>query len=234
MQELHAALLALQELDGEIARAEEALAVFDPRITELDAPVLAIEREIEATRHKLDEQRAAAERLAANAQQKRSRLDGYEERLSRTRTSREESTLRVEIDLVRRALDADASDIRQTSEQITRLDLKIDDLERQAAKVRQDIAPQRNELLQARQAAEDELVALRDRRENQAVRLDPQSRRLYERLRGGRTRTVLAPLTEGGACGNCFNVLPVQEQALVRRGDVLHRCESCGVILYVP
>jgi predicted nucleic acid-binding Zn-ribbon protein len=43
---------------------------------------------------------------------------------------------------------------------------------------------------------------------------------------------VLAPLTSEGACGNCFNVLPVQEQTEVRRGESLRRCEGCGVILY--
>lgn len=234
MQELHAALLELQSLDNEISQAEASLAEFEPGLAELDAPAAMIEREAGTTREKLEEQRALRERLESNAEQKRERLRGYEDRLGRARTSREESALRAEIDLVRRALEADVADIRQTSEQITRLDLKLDDLERQVTKLRADAAPRREELLQARQAAQDELNRLRDRRENQAVRLDTQSRRLYERLRGGRTRTVLAPLTEGGACGNCFNVLPVQEQAQVRSGDALHRCEGCGVILYVP
>jgi hypothetical protein len=48
----------------------------------------------------------------------------------------------------------------------------------------------------------------------------------------GKSRLSLAPLTDEGACGNCFNILPVQEQAEVRRGESLHRCEGCGVILY--
>jgi predicted nucleic acid-binding Zn-ribbon protein len=81
-------------------------------------------------------------------------------------------------------------------------------------------------------AAQLELDQLRERRENAAVRLDPQSRRLYDRVRGGLSRMVLAPLTSEGACGNCFNVLPVQEQTEVRRGETLRRCEGCGVILY--
>jgi uncharacterized protein len=233
MQELHAALIGLQELDGEIDRAEASLADYAPRLTELDAPADAVEREMEAVRVKLEELRAAAERLERNAQQKRERLASYQDRLTKARTSREESALRAEIDLVRRALDADVVDIRQTAEQITRTDLKVDDLQRQVTKARADAAPQRDELLEAQMEAEDALARLRDRRENLALRLDPQSRRLYERLRTGRTRLVLAPLTDEGACGSCFNVLPVQEQAVVRRGEVLHRCEACGVILYL-
>jgi hypothetical protein len=75
-------------------------------------------------------------------------------------------------------------------------------------------------------------MALRDRRNNRAVRLDPQTLRLYDRVRRGRTRLAVAPLTAEGACGNCFNILPLQQQTEVRREDSLIRCEQCGVILY--
>jgi uncharacterized protein len=142
--------------------------------------------------------------------------------------------VRAEIDLVARALDADETDLRQQSEQATRTDLKLDDLQRQADRVRAEIAARRDELIAGRTEAEAELALLRERRENQAVRVDPQSLRLYERVRGGRSRLALAPLTPEGACGNCFNVLPVQEQTEIRRGETLHRCEGCGVILYAP
>ena len=100
-------------------------------------------------------------------------------------------------------------------------------------KLREEAGPQRQQLMAERQELEDALAVLQDRRENQALRLDTPSRRLYERVRRGRARLVLAPLTDEGACGSCFNVLPVQEQADVRRGQSLRRCEACGVILYV-
>jgi uncharacterized protein len=234
MQELHAALLSLQQLDDEITRAEERVQEFAPQLEALEAPVTAATRELEATRARFDELRAEVQRLEGNAAQKRDRLKSYEERLARARTSREEAAVRAEIDLVRRALEADMADVRQFSEQATRTDLKADDVQRQVDRLQEEISARREELVAAKVAAEGELALLRDRRENQAMRLDPPSRRLYERVRGGRSRTAVAPLTEEGACGNCFNVLPVQEQAVVRQGETLHRCEGCGVILYTP
>jgi uncharacterized protein len=232
MQELHAALVALQQMDDEIARTQARVEEFAPQLEELEAPVAAATRELEHTRAKLEELRSEGRRLEGNAEQKRARLRSYEERLARSRTSREESAVRAEIDLVRKALEADLSDIRQFSEQATRTDLKADDLQRQVQRVQAEIEARHGELVAARSAVEAELAALRDRRENHALRLDPQSRRLYERIRGGRSRLTLAPLTDEGACGNCFNVLPIQEQSMVRRGETLHRCEACGVILY--
>lgn len=232
MQELHAALLALQEMDAEIARAEARVQEFTPRLETLDAPVTAIERELESTRTKLEEMRTEYSRLERNAQQKEERLHAYQEKLGRARTSRDEAAVRAELDLVGSALAADRTDIRHVGEQTTRTDMRVDELEKQLEKARGAIAAEREQLVAERDAAQLELDQLRDRRENAAVRLDPQSRRLYERLRVGRSRLVLAPMTNEGACGNCFNVLPVQEQTEIRRGESLRRCEGCGVILY--
>jgi uncharacterized protein len=232
MQELHAALVALQELDDAIIQAQVRVDEFAPQLESLEAPVASVTREHEAAQTKLAELRAEIQRLERNAEQKRDRLRSYDERMSRVRNVREESAVRAEIDLVSRALDADVEDLRQLSEQATRTDLKLDDLQRQIERIRTEIATQRDELITARTEAETELAQLRDRRENQSVRIDPQSRRLYERVRGGRSRLALAPLTAEGACGNCFNILPVQEQTEIRRGERLHRCEGCGVILY--
>jgi uncharacterized protein len=234
MQERHAALLALQEIDGEISRAQARLAEFTPQLESLEAPVAAVQRELEMQRAKLQELREEHSRLQRNAQQKQERLQVSNERMMKVRNAREESAVRSEIDLVKRALEADTDDLRDVSEQKTRSDLKVDELERHLAKAGEEIAARRDELLQARGAIEAELAQLQERRENHAVRLDAPSRNLYERLRRGKSRAVLAPLTSEGACGSCFNILPVQEQSEVRRGETLHRCEGCGVILYAP
>jgi uncharacterized protein len=234
MQELHAALLALQELDDEIDRARARVAEFKPQFEVLDAPVAAAERELEATRGKLEELRAEQHRLQRNAQQKQERLAACQERMTRVRNAREESAVQTETDLVSRALEADNADLASVSEQATRTDLKLDDLQRQLDRARAEIAARREELSAELAAAESELAQLLDRRENAAVRLDTPSRRLYERIRSGLSRTTLAPLTDEGACGYCFNILPVQEQQVVRSGSTLHRCEGCGVILYAP
>lgn len=232
MQELHAALLALQDLDAEIAAAEARLNEFTPRLQELEGPVAAIERELGTTRTKLEEMRAEYVRLEKNAQLKQEKLHGYQEKLTRARTARDEAGVKAEIDLVTKALNADRMDIKTVGEQATRTDMRVDELERNLEKARAEIAEQREQLLSERAAAEDQLAQLKDRRENHAQRIDTPSRRLYDRVRVGKSRTALAPLTAEGACGACFNILPVQEQVEVRRGERLSRCEACGVILY--
>jgi predicted nucleic acid-binding Zn-ribbon protein len=188
MEALHASLLALQELDDEIARTEARLKEFEPRQAELDAPLETFAKEAEATRVRLQELRQDVTRLERAVEQNKARLQVYEDRLMRVRNAREEAAARTEMDLVRRALEGDKAELQQQSEQATRTDLKLDEMERQLARLRAEAGPLHEQLTGERREVEDALAVLQDRRENQAVRLDPISRRLYERVRKGRAR----------------------------------------------
>jgi uncharacterized protein len=232
MDDPRAALLALQDLDLEIARAEKEIQEFDPQLQAIDEPVTTLENDIATLRVRLEEAQTEARRLERGAEQKRDRLRSYEERLGRVRNSREDAAVRTELDLIRRATEADETDALEKMEQARRTDLKLDDMLRQLEKVRAEVAPRREALLEARDQAGTALAVLREKRDNHAVRIEAASLRLYERVRGGRTKRALAPLSNEGACGNCYNVLPIQQQSEVRREGALVRCEACGVILY--
>ncbi len=232
MQEVYKALLQLQELDDEIDRADGTLAEFGPRLETLEAPVLGYEREVGNVRERLTEMRSEIARLEKAADQKRERLRAYEERLNRVRNAREEAAARTELDLIRHAVDADEQEAIELSEQATRSELRLDELEKQLGDARKQVAPQKDDLLKERGDAEARLADLRARRSSAAKRLSPDATRLYDRTRSGRRRRVLVALTHDGACGQCYNVLPIQQQAEVRQARSLVRCEACGVILY--
>jgi len=232
MEDLKESLLTLQGLDDEIKAARERLVEFEPQLKQVDEPVARLEAEIEVTTKRLADFRAEIKRLEAAASQKRERLSMYEERLTRVRTTREEGAARAEMDLVRRAADADDSEALQLMDQATRTDLKLDDMIKQLDKLRTETAPQREGIVAAQKEATDRLAVLQQSRENHAIRLDPPLLRLYEQVRRGRATMAVAPLTEEGACGHCFNTLPLQEQSEIRRGENLRRCEAFGVILY--
>jgi predicted nucleic acid-binding Zn-ribbon protein len=148
------------------------------------------------------------------------------------RNAREEAAARTEIDLIRRAVEADEDDALDLMEQVKRHELKLDELEKKLAALRAETAPRMEELERSRDEARDQLDILEDQRRNKVVRLNRDAARVYERVRGGKTRVTLASLTPDGACGHCFSLIPIQEQNQIRRREALHRCEACGVILY--
>ncbi len=232
MEELHHSLITLQDLDEQIEGAERKVAEFDPLLEEIDAPVGALEKEIEAVRSTLDEQRTEARRLERAADEKRDRLKKYEDRLMRVRDAREQAAAQSELDLVRRALEADEREAIEKMDQSKRSELKLDELTGKRDAALAELEPRRKALLDERASAVHELEALVGQREGQTDRIAAPARQLYERVRGGRTRTALAALTADGACGHCFSMVPIQRQTEIRRAGALVRCEQCGVILY--
>jgi predicted nucleic acid-binding Zn-ribbon protein len=232
MKELYSSLLELQSIDREIAQAEADLQKLEPQIQEAEAPLRGLQQEIETLRTRLVEMRQQSTKLELAANHKRDRLKQYEARLNRVRNAREEAAARAEMDLVRRAIDADEQEALELLEQSRRTDLKTDDLDRQLSKLRGEFEPRKQALREALEQARQKLVELRERRVNHTERIDQSAVRIYDRVRGTRGRAALAPLTADGACGNCFNIIPLQEQSEVRRAATLKRCEACGVILY--
>jgi len=232
MEETYQALLGLQELDEQMAEARDRVQRFGPELEQLEAPVVAAQAEVDALRQRVTEMRAELRRLERGAEDKTAHLRKYEERLERVRNAREEAAARTEIDLIRRAVDADETDALELMDQVKRQELKLDELEAKLAKLQAETAPQKEELERGRDHAQEQLEILEDQRRNKVIRLSGEAARLYERIRGGKTRVTLARLTPDGACGHCFSLIPIQEQNQIRRREALHRCEACGVILY--
>ncbi|MBW3553900.1 MAG: hypothetical protein KY466_10335 [Gemmatimonadetes bacterium] len=232
MEETYEALLELQDLDGQMRQAKERVKRFEPELEELDAPVLQLEQEVGAARKRLDEQKTELRRLERAAQDKRAQLQKYQEHLERARNAREEAAAHTEIDLIRKAVEADEDDAMSLMEQVTRMELKVDELEKKLEEIRSETAPKREELVTARDEASAQLSVLKDQRQNKLVRLNEDAQRLYTRMSGGKSGIALATLTADGACGHCFSMIPIQEQNEIRRKKALHRCEACGVILY--
>ena len=232
MDETYQALLDLQDLDEQLEEAREKVRRFEPELEELDAPVAQAEEEVEAVRKRLEEMKLEARRLERGADDKRAQMAKFEARLERVRNAREEAAARTEIDLIRKAVEADESDAVTLMDQIKRTELKLDELEEKLEALKTETAPKREELLEGRDHASEQLDVLRDKRQNRMVRLSEEAAQLYERIRGGKTRVALAQLTGDGACGHCFSMIPIQEQNEIRRRKALHRCEACGVILY--
>ena len=232
MKHVHEALLKLQELDREIRTARGVVEEFDPRLEEIAAPLAALEASAEAARKELDVMTAEVRRLERAAEEKRARQAKYEEHLERARNAREEAAARAELDLVRRAVEADEREALERMEAVTRLELRLDDLGRQLEAARKEADPVRTELMKERDDATGQLAELQERREAETSGMDRRARQLYEQVAGGRSRIVVTSLTADGACGNCYSMIPIQQQSEIRRAGELIRCEACGVILY--
>jgi predicted nucleic acid-binding Zn-ribbon protein len=227
-------LKQLQDLDTKIMAAEQKFRDFDPLFAEVEEPALTLESELTTARNRLQELKLEERRLELSIEERGSRVKRLEERLGSVRNLREEAAVSSELDLVRRSLQGDEQETFTLLDQMSKLDARLADLEVRYAEAQAAVEPKKQELLDARSSVEADLRALQAERESFTSRLDAEELRMYDGIRLGGKRTAVSELTEDGACGNCFGMVPLQLQNQIRHGDDLIRCEGCGVILTAP
>jgi uncharacterized protein len=225
-------LRELQRLDRRIRDITAEIEAFDPQLAEVEDPALRLESELEQLRRRLEQMGEDQRRLHRSEEEKKERSAKLEERLNQVSNLREEAAVKAEADMLRRALDADQKDRMQLAEQIRRAELTEEEVAGKAAEARADVGPRQADLLAERTALRDSLAELRVRRDAVLEMLSSGERRVYQSFHASGRLIVVAALTEDGACGNCFNVVPLQIQNEIRSGAAgLVRCEGCGVIL---
>jgi predicted nucleic acid-binding Zn-ribbon protein len=230
-QQRRTALKELQKLDTRIHDARQRIADYDPRFEEVEEPALVLEGELTTTRNRLKEMKLEDRRLESSTEDRRDRLRRLEERLGSVRNLREEAAVSAELDMVRRSLQNDEQEALTLIDQLRKAEERLAEIEAAYAEAAREVEPKREALIKERADAKAELERLEGERSAFAQGMNPDELRIYNAIRGGGRRAAVAELTDDGACGNCFGIVPLQHQNEVRHGESLIRCEACGVIL---
>jgi len=224
-------LKELQQLDQEIAAVRAATQNFEPLLGEVDEPVLRLEQEVQALEKRLKEIRLEENRIELTIEERRVRAAKLQERMEAVRNVREEAAVHAELEMVRRALESEEQEALSLLDQIKRLEERLEEQEGAYREAVAEVEPRRKELVEEQRSTESKLEGLLAEREAFAAGIDPGERRIYDSIMAGARDVAVAELTQDGACGNCYNMVPLQIQNQIRHGDGMFRCEGCGVIL---
>jgi len=228
------ALKDLQRLDLRILETRQRIRDFDPRFESVEEPALVLESELGTLRKRSQDMKLEERRLELSVTERRERLKKLEERLGSVRNLREEAAVSAELEMVKRALQSDEQETYTLIDQIRRSDQRIAELDGAVAKARAEVEPKRQDLLQERSDVQAALAEQESQRVVLTAQIDLPVLKMYDSIRGKGGRRAVSELTEDGACGNCYGVVPLQVQNEVRHGTSLIRCEACGVILAAP
>jgi len=224
-------LKELQQLDQEIATIRSATQSFEPLLEEVDGPVLRLEEEVKALEKRLKDIRLEENRIELTIEERRVRVSKLLERMEAVRNVREEAAVDAELEMVRRALESEEQEALSLLDQIKRLEERLEEQKEAYAEALAEVEPRRKELVEEQRSTESKLEGLLADRETFAAGIDPGERRIYDSIMAGAREVAVAELTQDGACGNCYNMVPLQIQNQIRHGDGMFRCEGCGVIL---
>jgi predicted nucleic acid-binding Zn-ribbon protein len=233
-QQRRTALKDLQKLDGRIQEESEGIRAFDPLFEEIEKPALILESELGTVRKRLKEMQLEEARLELSLDERKERLKRLDERVLSVRNLREEAAVSAELEMVKRALQNDEQEAFTLLDLMRKGEEKLAELETTSAEASAEVEPRMQALLDARDANKKELASLQKERESFTTMMDPGELRVYDAIRGRGGRAAVSELTEDGACGNCFGMVPPQVQNEILNGDALIRCEACGVVLAAP
>jgi predicted nucleic acid-binding Zn-ribbon protein len=224
-------LKELQQLDQEIAAVRAAALGFEPLLDEVDAPVLRLEQDVHSLEKRLTEIRLEEKRIELTIEERRVRADKLQGRMEAVRNVREEAAVHAELEMVRRALESEEQEALSLLDQINRLEERLQEQDQAYRESLAEVEPRRKELVQQQEDSAKQLEALSAKRDQFAAGIDPSERRIYDSIMAGSREVAVSELTQDGACGNCFNMVPLQVQNRIRHSDAMIRCEGCGVIL---
>lgn len=227
-------LKELQRLDLRIVEAKKRIVDFEPLLEEVERPALTLESDLGATRARVQEMKLEERRLELASEEKRTRRVKLEERLGSVRNLREEAAVSAELEMVKRAVQNDEQEALGLLDQLRKAEERAAELDAAYREASELVEPQRKALLEEREQARKELQALQVERAGFAESMNPGELKTYDAIRAGGRTIAVADLTEDGACGHCYGVVPLQVQNEVRHGRSLIRCEGCGVILSAP
>jgi predicted nucleic acid-binding Zn-ribbon protein len=197
------ALQSLEEIDRNIAGITAQLEALSPELFESERRIAELEVRAEAVAKRAEKVERRLRKSERASKAGRETLKRLQQRGQEVQNLKQHTAVRAETDAARRNLEAAEDEQLQGSETSAR-----------------------------RAELESEILVEQDRRANRELRLDVEALRLYESVRGGKTRQVLAAPTPDGVCGHCYTFIPKQRQAEIRSRSRLHLCEGCGIILF--
>lgn len=222
---LHATDQQIVDLEHEVRERRRELEVFEEGVTGLSSRLEQLDTNLERA---LLEARRAERAL----DERRDALDRTRSRVSQVQNQRQYSAASLEFDLIRQ-------DVRKLEDMVLDKLQVVENLEGARKGLAEELESSRGEMGPRREAIaarleelQDELTIKGDRRDNLAMRIDARALGLYDRIRGGRSRVAMAPLSEEAACGNCHTSVTIQQEMQIKSLSTLICCEGCGVILY--
>jgi predicted nucleic acid-binding Zn-ribbon protein len=224
-------LLTLQRDDAELDGLQR-------RLHDLDAGVRALEREREEAAANLEKARAelaAEEKRQRELQSKFSEHKQLQEKnlaqLDAVKKAREATAAMSQIDITRRALMQDESDLQSADQRTRTVRDQLVSQELALMEVDERIRDTREATAGERKSIEREIATARSKRESSAKDVSPRLLSAYDRLRKRGRGAALAEI-RGASCGACNTAIPMQRRNQILSGAVIETCEGCGVLLY--
>lgn len=226
-----AALLAVQDDDVAIHDLETRLGALRPRLDALakerDRALAGLQQAKQAAE---SEERRRAD-VAARVSQHKALHEKHQSALNNISSMREATAATAQLEQTKRMIDEDERELTMIGSRLQEARRVVEERQAQADELERAQAEAQSSLSAQQQEIEGQLKHARETRQGKATKVPRVLLSQYERIRSRKRVHAVFPLN-GGSCGNCDTVIPLQRRAAMTGSSRTEVCEECGVMLY--
>lgn len=232
MKDLLDDLIALQEVEIEIFKAEEGLRELPKETAEIESIITARKRSLDAVNEEITSYEERKIPLEAELKENQSLLDAADARIKRIKTNKEYLALQREIDLAKKRK-ADLEE--QVLTIMEKIEKKTSERERIKASFETDkviLDEKMNKLNAQMKDLEAVLAEYKGKDDHLRKIVDKSLLSKYDRIKQSKKGLAVVECLEGVCRGCHMHIQPQLFNELIR-GDKLINCPACQRILFV-
>jgi hypothetical protein len=225
------ALYELQHRDRQLIALERKLDAIPNRLRELDDDLTKLEAMLVAERKKCDDTRTFERSQRAQLAEEEDLVRVNKQKVSQVKTARELTATQRELESTRRMMTTRTEEIRKLQQGVEETEQRIAAMQTALDELRASADAERKRLTDLKAKVEVKIDRLRISRQGLTSALDKELLGNYDRIRR-RLGGLAFVAAHRERCMACKMVIPHQIFVVLRKGDEIPSCESCGRLLY--
>lgn len=225
------ALYELQHRDRQLIALERKLDAIPVRIKEIDDDLAKLESMLASERKKCEDTRSFQRSQQAQLEEEEELIRQSKAKINQVKTARELSSAQREVEATRKMISTRTEEIGRLQAGVAETEQRIEAMARALDELRGSAEGEKSRLTEMRNRLEGKIGRLRSTRGSLTTKLDPELLATYERIRK-RLSGLAFVAAHRERCMACKMVVPHQIYVLLRKGDEIPECESCGRLLY--
>jgi uncharacterized protein len=224
-------LLQLQVIDYDLGELERSKEYLPDMMENLTREMTEAQGRLEQARKALEQARIRQREIELDIASKETQLQRFQEQMMSIKTNKEYDALVAQIDATKYGISDAETHMLEVMDTLARMEQEIPELEKAAGEMVQNNDRQLKVLQEKIDAIGDKVASKLAERDRIVQAVPRQIKSMYERVRKGRGGTPVVPVRKR-ACSACFKALTPRKVQEIKKGDQIHTCESCGVLLY--
>jgi len=223
-------LIELQSVDAEVARLETEVAALPKHIGRIEAKLAGSRDRVERAKAALRTGEAERRKREENIKDHEQKIVRYRETSASVKTNDQYRALMAEIGFAEKAIAAEEDGILELMVAADARQAELNAFEAELAAETTAVAKEKKEAETRTDADRKELAGLNQRRDALRAQIDEAVLRHYDSVR--KLRGIALAEARDQRCTACQVMLRPQVFAEVRKGDIIHNCDTCSRIFY--